>query len=692
MREEDLLRFEWIADPQMSPDGSRIAFTRVRVDTEADEYRTSLWLIDAGDGPAEPRALTFGDFDGQPRWSPDGAWLAFTRKTEKEKPPQLFVLPMTGGEPRRLTDLEKGASEPAWSPDGKRLAFTSGTNPAIDTPEKKKPKNEPGRVVTRPEFRMNNEGFADPEHLDHVWVVDLEGGAPRQLTTGDFKETSPRWSRDGKWILFLSDRRPEPWFAHEDSDLFAVSPALERPTDGAELRAVADIRGPIYAWSEAADGRIAAVGGIRPEQPHSYDQNDLLVFEGAWPRTAPQVLTSRYDFDVQPDISSDQHPPRGGGAMPLGFAPDGKSVITVIGRHGSAMLSRVAIAGGAVDELTDAQHEVVAGSISADGRRVALAIADLTKPAALAVYDADAKRLTPLWDANAKLLGESRLGEIEEIWYPSFDGKRIQGWIVKPPDFDPKKRYPLILEIHGGPHVAYGVGFFHEFRVLAAAGYVVLYTNPRGSTTYGQEFGNCIQYRYPGDDHQDLMAGVDHVIARGYVDPEKLGITGGSGGGLLTNWAITQTDRFAAAITQRCVSDWASMWYSCDFSLFTPAWFRKAPFEDSREHLDRSPANFVSKITTPLLVIHSEEDWRTPIGQGETMFRALKYQRKPVAMVRFPGENHELSRSGAPSRRVQNQQVIRRWFDHWLQGKPAPEFRLEASSPATVGSGAKSQG
>jgi dipeptidyl aminopeptidase/acylaminoacyl peptidase len=222
--------------------------------------------------------------------------------------------------------------------------------------------------------------------------------------------------------------------------------------------------------------------------------------------------------------------------------------------------------------------------------------------------------------------------------------------------------------------VPYGVSFFHEFHLLAAAGYVVLYTNPRGSTTYGQEFGNIIQYRYPGDDARDLLAGVDELLKRGYVDAKRLGVTGGSGGGLLTNWIVTQTDRFAAAVTQRCVSDWMSFYSSADFTLFTPTWFRKPPFEDPQEYLERSPVTLASRIRTPLMIIHSEEDWRTPIGQGEAMFRALKQQRKPAVMIRFPGENHDLSRSGTPSRRVQNVRHIRQWFDHWLLGKTVKEY------------------
>ncbi|MGH7724798.1 MAG: prolyl oligopeptidase family serine peptidase [Candidatus Eiseniibacteriota bacterium] len=686
MLETDLLRLTWIADPQISPDGSRIAFTRVTIDREKDAYQTSLWIVAASGG--KPRALTFGPKDSQPRWSPDGTRLAFVRGAEEGKPAQLYVLPMNGGEAVRLTELVKGAGNPAWSPDGTRLAFTSATDPARDKADEKKPANPPVRIVTRPMFRLDNEGFLEHDHPDHVWVVEAGGGTPRPLTGGRYVETSPAWSRDGKRVLFLSDRRPEPWFGGEDVDLYAVAADRTTPaTDESDgLERIANHTGPIFTFREGADGRIVAVGATVLDPPRSYDQRDLLLFEGPGPMRKARVLTSAYDFEVDGDIAADGHPPRGGGSFPIGFARDGRSVLTVVGRHGSNRLARITIESGKVEELTEGRHEVQVGSLSADGRFAALTLGSVERPGVLAVCDIEAGTVRVLVDPNEAVFAETRLGEVEEVWYDSFDGTKIQGWIVKPPDFDPKRKYPLILEIHGGPHVAYGVGFFHEFRVLAAAGYVVLYTNPRGSTTYGQDFGNVIQYRYPGDDYKDLMAGVDFVAARGYVDPERMGVTGGSGGGLLTNWTIGQTDRFKAAITQRCVSDWSAFWYGCDFTMFTPWWFKKPPFEDLTEYVERSPVMLTPKVKTPLLVLHSDEDWRTPTLQGEAMFRALVMQRKPAVMARFPGEGHELSRSGAPSRRVQNQRLIRRWFDRWLLGKDAPEFDQDGvlREPETV--------
>ena len=670
---DDLLELTWIADPHLSPDGKWIAFTRVWVDKEADAYRTRIQILSREGG--EPRDLTSGVLDSQPRWSPDGKFLAFVRGEEgKDKDAQIFVLPMAGGEGRKLTTLKGGASDPAWSPDGLRIAFRSGHNPALDTEEKTKPKNEPCRVVTRPVFRWDNTGFMDFDHQKHVWVVDAVGGKPRQITTGrKFEEDQLRWSPDGKWLMFVSDRRAEPWFGGEHSDLWAVSLELAEPTEGDGLKKVTEFDGPVRAWTSGPGGRIALIGFFQPAKARSYDRPSLLLAEGTWP-AKPSDVGASYDFDFGDAISSDQHPPRGGGETPLAFADDGKSVITVVGKHGAAQLVRVKLGSGVVEPLTDAKREVLHGSATPDGSRWAITVGDAMSPLELASFDLASGAIVRLHDSNAPLRGSRRMSEVEEFWYDSFDGRKIQGWIVKPPEFDARKKYPLILEIHGGPHTAYGQSFYHEFHAFAAQGFVVLYTNPRGSTTYGQDFGNIIQYKYPGDDYLDLMAGVDALIARGYVDETRMGVTGGSGGGLLTNWVITRTKRFKAAVTQRCVADWASMWYSSDFTLFEDNWFERPPFEDPKPYLDRSPVTFAKNIETPLMVIHSEDDWRTPIGQGEAMARALQQQRKPVVTVRFPGEGHELSRSGAPSRRVQRLQHISQWFQRYLLGKTFPEY------------------
>lgn len=689
MREEDLLRLVWIADPQISPDGTRIVYVRVAVDVALDRYTTALWIVPAAGGEARP--LTFGLADAQPRWSPDGTRLAFARSPEPGKPAQLHVLPMTGGgEATRVTELAKGAGNAAWSPDGRALAFTSETNPELDTPEAEadKPKNEPGRIVGRPMVKLDNAGSLDPTHLDHLWTVALgadgasAAGAPRQLTHGRFAESEPAWAPSGDRILFLSDRRLEPWFGDDDSGVWSVDASRTTPTE-TEVTRVADAAGSLQRFVGGGEGgRLLAVGALVVDPPRSYDQADLFLCEPPFPSARARVLTADYAFEAgQSSIASDLHPPRGGGSVPLAFIEGGRAALTVVGRHGSCMLARIGLDDGVVKELTSADREVIAGSVSCDGTQAALLMGSPTRPGVLCRCDVATGALTELVDPNAELLAETRLGAVEEFWYDSFDGQKIQGWIVTPPEFDPGKKYPLVLQIHGGPHVAYGVGFFHEFQVLAAAGYVVLYVNPRGSTTYGQDFGNVIQYRYPGDDWKDLMAGVDAVIARGIIDEKRMGVTGGSGGGLLTNWTIVQTDRFAAAITQRCVADWTSFWYGADFSQFTNSWFRGAPFDDPADFVARSPLSFAARAKTPLLVVHSENDWRTPIVQGEGMFRAMLQQRVPTAMIRFPGEGHELSRSGAPSRRVQNQRVMRRWFDRWLQGAEAPEFDDPLAAP-----------
>lgn len=672
LTERDLLSLTWIADPRISPDGERVVYIRVTVDEAEDRYVTQLWIAKVG---GAPRALTAGPLDSAPRWSPDGRSIAFVRAAAPGQPGQIWVLPMEGGEPVRVTKLVRGAAAPEWSPDGRRLVFQSATHPGLDTDEAeaKKPKNEPARVVTRPIYRENNGGYIDYERRDHLWIVEVPGGTPRPLTAGPFSEDQARFSRDGRHVLFVSDRRPEPWFGDEHSAIHAVPADLEAPATGDRVALVFDPGGAVAAFAEGEDGRLAVIAPRNAESPRSYNQPDLRIAAGPWPMREERAINPGGRYAVGEEVNSDQHPPRGGGAVPLAWLGR-EAVVARVAREGAARLARFDLAAGTVTELTP-PGDLVSGTATPDGRRWALVIGSPLTPGDLHAFDVPAATLTRLEAPNAAALSAVSLGTVEEFGFDSFDGRPIQGWLVKPPGFDPARRYPLVLEIHGGPHTAYGLGFFHEFHVLANAGYVVLYTNPRGSTSYGQEFANVIQYRFPGDDAKDLIAGVEAAVRTGFVDPRRIGVTGGSGGGLLTNWLVAHwPDTFAAAVTQRCVSAWSGMYDSCDFTMYSPFWFRRAPHEDPREWAERSPMTFVDRIRTPLMIVHSEDDWRTPIAQGEALFRALVHLRRTTVMVRFPGENHELSRSGAPSRRVQNQEHIRAWFDRWLLGRPAPQY------------------
>ena len=328
--------------------------------------------------------------------------------------------------------------------------------------------------------------------------------------------------------------------------------------------------------------------------------------------------------------------------------------------------------------LTQGNQAVTRFSAAADAKKFVYLVSTPTRINDLFCLDQPGAEPRQLTHSNDALFGQLNLTEPEEIWYESFDGKRIQAWIQKPPGFDPTKKYPLILNIHGGPHAAYGYIFEHEFQWMAAKGYVVLYPNPRGSTSYGQAFGNIIQYKYPGDDFKDLMAGVDEVVRRGGIDEKKLGVTGGSGGGLLTNWVVGHTDRFAAAVAQRDIANWADWWYTADFTLFQPNWFKTPPFKDEEgDYKARSPITYINNVKTPLMLVLGEDDTRTPPGAGgEQMFRALKFRKIPTVMVKFPRETHELSRSGQPWHRVERLQHIVGWFDHWLMGVAKPEYEV----------------
>jgi dipeptidyl aminopeptidase/acylaminoacyl peptidase len=675
--ETDLLKFTWIADPQISPDGSGVAFTRVVVNEKTDDYETSLWLVPAN-GSSEPRQLTSGTHDSTPRWSPDGRRLAFVRAAEREgktEPSQIYLLPLNGGEARAITDLPKGASAPAWSPDGTRIAFstTSKEEDFAKAADGAKPSDV--RVITEAVYRFNGSGWNQPDRPAQVWVATVGTGAeiakPLQITSGRYAASGHVWAPDGSRIYFTSNQVDESYYRQADSDLYAV------PAGGGPAVKVASISGTISAPRPSPDGRsIAFEGALNGAPQRSYDQPDLFVAP-ADGSSAPRNLTANYDFDIGGGVGGDQRAPRGGGSGGPVWSADGRSIVIVAGERGDANLLRFDVATGKPEPVLEGSHTVQSYSASAKGRTLAAVVSTPTNINDIVIVDAvagnaGAKQITRVNDALFQTLS---ITTPEAITWTSVDGREIQGWLLHPPDFDRSKKYPFILEIHGGPHSAYGNVFTHEFHWMAAKGYVVLFSNPRGSSNYGQDFGNIIQYRYPGDDYKDLMAGVDAVVKRGYIDDKRMGVTGGSGGGLLTNWTITQTQRFAAAVSMRSIADWSGFWFTADFAQFTPSWFRKAPWEDPQDYAARSPITHVARVTTPLMLIDGDDDLRTPAADGgEVMFRALKYMKVPTVMVRVPGETHELSRSGKPQHRIERLRHILGWFDKYLQGKSVPTY------------------
>jgi dipeptidyl aminopeptidase/acylaminoacyl peptidase len=690
--ETDLFKFVWAADPQISPNGSQVAYVLVKVNEDKDRYETQIYVVPS-DASAPPRPLTSGRNDGSPRWSPSGREIAFVRTPEpvdgKSKPPQIYLIPMDGGEARALTEAPKGASSPAWSPDGRTIAFTSipdtsaqakadSAKKSADSTQKKHVTDV--RVITRAQYRWNGGGYTDPTAHSHIWtvpaVIGATGALPtfRQITFGNFDESEPVWSPDGSRLYFTSNRRLEPYYDETGAELYSV------PANGGAMVKVAGLDGFIGTIAPSPDGKRIAFTGIQNAKPlRFYNQADLFVVD-ATPGSQPRNLTTSYDYDVEGGLTADQHPPRAGAGGGIVWSRDGRSVVVVTTENGRANLKRFSTSDGKVDSVTTGDHDVVDYSGTADGSRIVTLISTPTNIGDLYVVDAGTARLAPrqITHVNDGLFSTLDLSAPEEFWYKSFDGRPIQGWILKPPRFDASKKYPLILEIHGGPNAAYGQTFTHEFDWMAAKGYVVLYTNPRGSTSYGQDFGNIIQFHYPGDDYKDLMAGVDEVLKRGYVDSTRMGVTGGSGGGVLTNWIVTHTHRFAAAASQRSIADWSGFWYSADFTLFNPTWFSGAPWENPKQFTELSPITYIANVTTPLMLIEGEADMRTPPALGgEQMFRALKYLHKPTVMVRFPDETHELSRSGKPWHRVERLRHIVGWFDKYLQKVPTTVYDVK---------------
>ena len=651
MRPDDILKIRFVSDPRISPDGRRVAFVLTSLSQERDEYLSNIWMVDTTGG-APPRRFTTGPGrDTAPRWSPDGARLAFVSERERGKKGQLMVMPVEGGEALALTQLRNGVAAPAWSPDGTRLAFVSrvGGWQEPESEEERK-KSRPARVVTTLKYRFNGEGFIH-DRPTHVFVVPAAGGAPAQLTSGDCPDSDPTWSPDGHSIAFVSAR-------HEDRDYDDATDLWMVPAAGGTPRRVTDTIGPAMHPAFSPDGRTLAYLGRRHQNEFGRNVRVFTVpVEGGAPRSLTDALDrSCAPLDLAPIWSAD-------GAW-LTFAAEDAGALSVY---------RVRAAGGAPapERVIGGERAVMGVSAATDGT-LAFVVTDPVTPPEVATCAADGSGERHLTDFNAAWRAEVALARPERFRFERA-GLTVDGWIMKPVGFTAEGRYPGLLNIHGGPHAQYGWVFFDEFQVQAGAGYAVVYTNPRGSQGYGEAFTRAVVGDWGGGDFADVMAGLDEALRRApWIDPDRLGVLGGSYGGFLTSWTVGHTDRFRAACSERAVNYHPSMFGTSDIGhLFNEVEIGGLPWEMPDKYAERSPLTHAKNIHTPLLIIHSEDDLRCPIEQGEQLFVALKKQRKDAVFVRFPDENHELSRSGKPRHRLERFRIILDWFTRRLAPEPA---------------------
>jgi dipeptidyl aminopeptidase/acylaminoacyl peptidase len=630
--------YETVENPQPSPDGSQVIFTRQAFDKLNDRRDSALWIMQA-DG-SRPRFLVKG---ANARWSPVGDRIAYTAQGEP-KGTQIFVRYMDAeGAVTQITHVEQAPGSLAWSPDGTSIAFTmnvvqKNTWPiAMPRAPEGARWTEAPRIVERLDYRQDREGFVDDAYR-HLFVVPASGGTPRQLTTGDWNHTGAEWTSDGQRLLFTANRVRDAEHVWRESDIYAVTVASGAITQ------LTRRQGPDNGPKASPDGtRIAYTG---------YDfTNDTWIDSKLYVMNAdgsnPRLVSGAWDRSPQ-DVT---------------WKADGSALYFTAQDQGAQNLYVLPLSGagaGTVQPVTTGPHLLTMSAITAKGRAFGISTSFHAPPDVVSVDLAAPKAIIRLTAVNDDILAGRKLGKVEEIWYPSSDGQKIQGWYITPPDFDPARRYPLQLRIHGGPHGMYGVGFNYGWQEHAANGYVVLYTNPRGSTGYGSAFGNMIMRAYPSKDYDDLMAGVDALVAKGFVDDRNLFVTGCSGGGVLTSWIVGKTNRFAAASADCPVIDWLSFVGTTD----GPTWYRnfeKLPWEDPSEHLRRSPLTYVGNVKTPTMLMTGVQDLRTPMPQTEQFYSALRLLKVPTAMVRFNNEWH--GTTSTPSNFIRTQLYHRYWFD-----------------------------
>lgn len=638
---EMYLELESVSNPQISPDGTRIVYTRGWVDKMNDSRESSVWIMNA-DG-SRNRFLVDGS---GPIWSPDGTRIAYTARGEPSGS-QIFVRWMDDeGATSQVTRLTKSPSGIRWSPDGEHLSFSMNVDgePAFTVSPPGRPDGAEWtaapKVVTRADYRQDRVGYVD-EGWRHIFVVPAIGGTARQLTDGDWNHSTGEWTPDGRELVFSSLRTEDAELSWRESEVYSVD------VMSGQIRQLTSRRGQDSSPLPSPRGDVIAYRGS-DFHDDTYRNSGIYVMNRDG--TNPRLISGDFDRSING----------------MEWASDGSGLYLTVSSEGTRNLHFASVDGG-VRQLSDGEHMFALSSFSRNGRAVGTFSAPQT-PSDIVAFDlSNPDARTQLTRVNDDIFAGVTFGEVEEIWYESVDDYQIQGWIVKPPDFDPNRQYPLMLSIHGGPHGMYNVGFNFGWQEHAANGYVVLYTNPRGSSGYGSAFGNAIKNAYPGKDFDDLMNGVDYVIDQGYVDEDNMFVYGCSGGGVLTSWVVGHTDRFAAASANCPVTNWLSFVGTTDGI----GWYRNFenfPWDDPSEHLRRSPLMYVGNVSTPTMLMTGENDLRTPMPQTEEYYAALKVLGVPTAMIRFQDEWHGTSSN--PSNFLRTQLFLRKWFEMHSRGRP----------------------
>ncbi len=668
---ESLYQMEQIGSADFSPDGNQVVYTVQRVDEKTEKKHTDLFVV-ASDGKSKPRRFTYGDWsDSQPRWSPDGSQIAFMSNRQNERQAQIYLLPLSGGEARPLTSLEGQLFDYRWSPDGTKFVVVLLEQDAEakerEADEQKKQLGVVAHHITDVQYKFDGMGFL-PKSKMQLWIVNVEDGEGTQLTDLPNHVGTPVWSPDGSEIVFTINLHPEHEFNPDAVELYSVSAEPRTDDEGAanpytneHLIQLSDSEGPLFAPVFSPDGTQIALYG-RGGKNQWWRNTSLFVM----PATggALRDLSDAHDLDVGSNTLNDIN-----GTAPIRTAiwsADGSALYATVSRHGQQPLIKFDVATG---EMSTLIGDCIVGlfSVNEDESQIVYFKGTLTDPGQLFVRDmasGEERQLTNLND----WLDETPLGNVEEVWFESADGYKVQGWILFPPDFDPEQKYPSILEIHGGPQTQYGAYFMHEFNYLAANGYVVYFCNPRGGQGYGNDHCRAIHGVWGTVDYQDVMAWADYMAEQPYIDTERMGVTGGSYGGYMTTWIIGHTERFAAAVAQRSVTNWTSMWGTADFNW---GWVHLTgdpnPWEDIHTNWEHSPIAHLYKATTPTLFIHSLADYRTNFEQSEQAYVVLKVQGIETEMLAIPAESHGLSRMGRTDRRIARLSHMLRWFDKYLK-------------------------